>query len=217
MDPMLVVSPHLDDAVLSAGQVIGSWPGATVATVCTAAPNAPLTEYDRNSGFVSTRDAQLTRAREDHKALLTLGAAALHLDLLDDQYGGSTVDEIERALMAVLEAVQPVVVVAPLGIVHPDHLKVAEACRNLAITYGESWSDAQWWVYEDQPSRVLYPETVQPAFDRWREVGLQPELGFIGTVDLARKEAAVHCYASQLWALDLHAVLCPERIWRING
>lgn len=218
MDPMLVISVHLDDAVLSAGQVVGSWPGATVATVCTAAPEEPMsTEYDRNSGFGTAREAMYRRRAEDANALAVLDAGFWHLGLLDDQYGGSTVDEIERALTAVLEAVQPVVVVAPLGLVHPDHLKVAEACRNLAITYGESWSDAQWWVYEDQPSRVLYPESVQPAFDRWREVGLWLELGFIGTVDLARKEEAVRCYASQLWALDLHAVLCPERLWRING
>lgn len=215
---MLVISPHLDDAVLSAGQVIGSWPGATVATVCAGAPaDDRLTEYDRNSGFESARQAMVIRRNEDRDALHSLGALGFYCNLLDDQYGGSTVDEIERALSAVLEAVQPTVVVAPLGLVHPDHIKVAEACRNLAITYGESWSGAHWWVYEDQPSRVLYPETVEPALSRWREVGLELKLGFIGTVDLSRKEEAVRCYASQLWALDLHAVLCPERLWRING
>lgn len=212
MDPMLVISPHLDDAVLSAGQVIGSWPGATVATVCAgASADDQLTEYDRNSGFASARQAMVIRRNEDRDALHSLGALGFYCNLLDDQYGGSTVDEIERALSAVLDAVQPVVIVAPLGLVHPDHIKVAAACRHLA-----SGSSAQWWVYEDAPSRVLYPDAVLDGRVAWERVGWMT-LGFLGTVDLSRKEEAVRCYASQLWALDLHAVLCPERLWRING
>lgn len=210
---MVVISPHLDDGCLSAGQAIAGWPGATVLTVCTHSPAAPMsTDYDQRSGFSSAREACYCRRREDRAACAVLGASPVHLGMVDGQYGEPlVVGRVADAIAMRLAAWRPRVVVAPLGLAHPDHLAIAEACRLLADEDG-----AEWWLYEDQPSRVLYPEAVVPALDRWAEVGFTVDLSFLGTAPLDQKEEAVRCYASQLWALDLHAVLTPERLWRVE-
>ncbi len=213
VDPAVFISAHCDDAVLSAGQAIAGWPGATIVTVATHAPETPIsTDYDQRSGFSSARQACYCRRREDRAACAVLGASAVHLGMVDDQYGGSTVEDITAAILSALIDIQPVVVVAPVGLVHPDHVKVAEACRRLAAE-----DDLQWWVYEDQPSRVLYPCDVRDALELWdRPPFGRLKFDFLGTAPLDQKEGAVRCYASQLWALDLHAVLTPERLYRVT-
>ncbi len=225
MDPMVVVSPHLDDGVLSAGQAIAGWPGATLLTVATHAPETPIsTDYDQRSGFSSARQACYCRRREDRAACAVLGASAVHLGMVDGQYGTPLTDDVGPLeddlllgkLTAALIDIQPRVIVCPLGLVHPDHLGVAEWCRHLLADDLTEDFGTEIWVYEDQPSRVLYPESVPPALDRWRAAGFDLELSFLGTAPLDQKEEAVRCYASQLWALDLHCVLTPERLWRLE-
>lgn len=216
MDPLVVISPHLDDGCLSAGQVIGSWPGAHVVTVCSHAPEAPMsTDYDQRSGFSSARQAAYCRRREDRAACAVLGASPVYLGMVDGQYG-NPLDPVVVAhlLSSALTVIRPVTVVAPLGIVHPDHIAVAEACRLLLSQ--DAHPRIEWWVYEDQPSRVLYPLSVLDGMNAWETAGFKLTLDFLGTSDLERKEEAVRCYASQLWALDLHAVLTPERLWRVG-
>ena len=61
MQPALIVSPHLDDAVLSVGQVMAGRPDMTVATVFSGVPRrcgpGDLTTYDRDCGFTSAAKA----------------------------------------------------------------------------------------------------------------------------------------------------------------
>jgi hypothetical protein len=53
MRAALVISPHLDDAILSAGQFLVGRPHVTVATVFAGTPPTTdvLTSYDRSCGF----------------------------------------------------------------------------------------------------------------------------------------------------------------------
>ncbi len=178
------------------------------------------TDYDQRSGFSTAREAAYCRRMEDRAACAVLGASPVHLGMVDGQYG-TRLDpqEVAGRLLAAFIDIQPRVIVAPLGLVHPDHLAVAEACRIL-LADDDPDLGTEWWVYEDLPSRVLYPECVEPALRDWRRL-LSEDLGvlsldFFGTSDLAEKEKAVRCYRSQLWALDLHAVLCPERLWKLE-
>lgn len=210
----------MDDAVLSAGQLIGSWPGACVLTVFTHAPEEPMsTEYDRNCGFSTARHACATRRREDRDACAVLGATPIHLGMRDGQYGlQETAVAISNRITGALHKINPRVVVAPLGLAHPDHEAVAEACRILCAQ--RQWPEADWWVYEELPARVLWPEKVREAMTEWEFVnpeGPELTLGFLGTSDIERKAEAVECYGSQLWALDRHAVLCPERAWSVKA
>ncbi|KAB0640285.1 PIG-L family deacetylase, partial [Burkholderia territorii] len=84
----LVVSPHLDDAVFSCGQLLAQSPGSVVVTVFAGIPahGTAAPPWDRRAGFRTADEAMRTRRDEDRRALGTLGAHAVWLDFLDDQY-----------------------------------------------------------------------------------------------------------------------------------
>lgn len=220
MDAALIVSPHLDDAVLSVGQVMAGRVDMTVATVFSGVPNdcRQLTSYDANCGFESAELAIRARRGEDAAALRCLDAHPYWLDFADNQYG-EPVNEpaIVDALAAAVDEVAPKLLIGPLGLAHPDHHTTRRAYQRLVVD-----TTIEAWIYEDLPSRVMWPEEVPEALAWWKEKGHRPELGFVGTGPLRRKQEALGCYASQLWALrglNEHAYLVPERVWRLwpNG
>ena len=87
MNPVLVVSPHLDDAVISAGQFLAGRPGAVVVTMLAGAPNPPvIRKWDNMSGFATSQEALRARWAEDERALAVVKATAVHLGFLDGQY-----------------------------------------------------------------------------------------------------------------------------------
>src|SRR4051794_35229184 len=82
----VVVSPHLDDAVLSCWHVLQDGE-ATVVTVFAGVPE-PGTRgwWDRLTGSDDSAARMRERLREDDAALGLGGATPLRLDLLDEQY-----------------------------------------------------------------------------------------------------------------------------------
>lgn len=212
MDPAVIVSPHLDDAVLSCGQFMAGRPDCFVITVFTGAPprTAGTTTYDRSCGFDTGVEAMRQRRREDAQALTVLGAGRGHLGFLDHQYRPhARPDPAElaaqlQALINGLDLVERILI--PVGLGHPDHLLAAAAGRLL--------EGAPIYAYEELPYRVLYPEAVPAAMER-HGIPWPAEPEFIGTGPADQKAAAVACYASQLWALDAAALACPERFWRL--
>lgn len=216
MEPALIVSPHCDDAVLSVGQVMAGRPDMTVCTVFAGTPSTAMmqTTYDRDSGFVSAGRAIIRRRAEDKGALHILNAKPAWLDFVDHQYGEPADEQtITDALVEVVERVEPRLILGPLGLAHPDHLTARRAFRHLLDRTG-----IEAWVYEDLPSRVLYPEQVPEALGWWAENGYRPELGFVGTGPLERKQKALGRYTSQLWALTAlneHCCFVPERVHRL--
>jgi LmbE family N-acetylglucosaminyl deacetylase len=216
MQPALVVSPHLDDAVLSVGQVMAGRPDMTVATVFSGVPKrcTMLTTYDHDCGFESAELAVAARRDEDRTALQSLAAHAAWLDFPDHQYGQPTNEAaIVDALAAVTADVAPTLLIGPLGLIHEDHHTTRRAFQRLVATH-----NIEAWIYEDMPYRVLFPEEVPEALAWWKGMGHRPELGFVGTGPLERKEAAIACYTSQLWALKAlneHCCLVPERLYRL--
>lgn len=220
MDPLLIVSPHLDDAVLSVGQIMAGRPDTVVATVFAGIPPAsqPLTDYDRLCRFHESPRAMHARRREDLAAVAGLNATARHLDHLDHQYRQSgTIPTAERVQIVdeILEALDDTgatVALGPVGLLHADHLIVAEAYRDALWARRDT---VEGWIYEELPSRVLEPLEVTGALDVWRG-GATLELSFLGTGPRHLKEQAIRQYASQLAALDWPPLLCPERVWRVH-
>lgn len=86
-DPVLVLSPHFDDAILSAFGLLGGDSPIEVATVFTGEPESVHeTGWDRLCGFSDSEDAVRGRRAENDRALSDLSVAQIHLGLLDAQY-----------------------------------------------------------------------------------------------------------------------------------
>ena len=85
----VVVSPHMDDAVLGLGQLLAANPGVTVVTVFAGRPAAypePMTRWDQLAGFKPGDDVIAARRDEDTKALTELDAIPVWLDHVEHQY-----------------------------------------------------------------------------------------------------------------------------------
>ncbi|MDR5780666.1 PIG-L family deacetylase [Caballeronia sp. LZ065] len=84
---LLVISPHLDDAVFSCGALLAAGTDALVCTVFAGTPEMPMvTGWDTACGFSDAHQAMEARRAEDIAALEILGARARHLSFLDSQY-----------------------------------------------------------------------------------------------------------------------------------
>lgn len=208
--PTLIVSPHLDDAVLGLGQYLAVRPGTTVATVFAGIPEDGLSDYDRSCGFTTSTEAMTTRRDEDTAALRTLQGRPHHLDFLDRQYGQPTDDDTLTAALAAVYR-PDVLAFVPLGIGHPDHEQVAR-CARAALPTGTLI------CFEELPYRVLHPEQVVDALDKIHAEGWAiGELPYpLDQGAREHKATAVACYTSQFPnGADDPCLLVPERAWRI--
>ncbi len=208
-----VVSPHLDDAVLSCGQLIAGWDGvAVVHTVFAGCPDDTerLTAYDRQSGFVNTAEAVHERNIEDRQAAAVLGNQRRDYDWLDVQYGDrpeQDAGDIQRMIAGLLRTADDVFV--PLGLAHPDHTLVGHCARLAGHQVARPF-----YVYEELPYRVLDPDgavDARRALDvEWHVLPAELPAG-----DIRKKETAVGFYRSQTWNLNVHSCLVPERFWKL--
>lgn len=83
---VLVISPHLDDALLSAYEIIHRT-GAEVWTVFAGEPDPPMTtDWDRTCGFPDSHTLMVHRRAEDIAACDVAGARYRHLNGLDGAY-----------------------------------------------------------------------------------------------------------------------------------
>lgn len=217
MTRVLVVAPHLDDAVLSLGDHLAEWEELAVLTVLAGAPAEPLsTDYDARSGFTDSNQAIHTRRKENDAALAYLGVDSIfNGDLVESAYADQAADPsvVEELIGDVIALVRPVEIVGPLGLHHSDHLLVAEAFRRVVYR-----STLPACVVEESPYRVLFPREVEPALDRWRWTTCTPtrlDEPIEGSGSNAKRQA-VAAFESQLWAIEGPAVYCPERLWRVR-
>ena len=216
----LFVSPHLDDAVLSCGELIASSAAALVVTVFAGRPSqdAPRTPWDAACGFGPDDDPIATRRNEDHAALDVLGAQPLWLDFRDDQYGERRPAATIAAALAdtvAREALGEVYV--PLGLFHADHLRASEA----ALAVFPRFANLAWRAYAD----AIYRRIGGAVDDRMRAladagIALTPMTPHCAADAHARKREAVACYASQLRGLRSRHhhddVFAREAYWRVQ-
>ncbi len=69
----LIVSPHLDDAVMSCGELIASSRSMVVTVFAGEPPEAAHTEWDARCGLQNSSAAIRTRRAEDREAVARLG------------------------------------------------------------------------------------------------------------------------------------------------
>lgn len=218
--PMLLVSPHCDDAVFACGDLLAGHPAAVVVTVFAGGPSPmpPVTRWDAAGGFRDGDDVMAARRAEDREALGVLEARPVWLPFLDAQYGASpSVVEVAEALHAVIASTGPVSVLAPLGLFHSDHQLAHDAC--LLVRRGGPLTT--WLLYEEAIYRRLDELAVSRLADL-RAAGLRMTALATGRPASPRKRRAVAAYRSQLRALaapghpGVDDVFAPERLWRIE-
>lgn len=150
--PVVVISPHLDDAVLSLGASITELTrgGAEVRVVTVLAGDpdhsAEAGEFDRRCGFKTAGEAVLARQAEDARACAIVGAEPLWLPYWDGYYsaGGASVQAILRALSGALREAGAVLLPG-FPLLHPDHRWVTRLMlANLELP-------AAAYLYVEQP------------------------------------------------------------------
>lgn len=205
---LVVVSPHLDDAVLSVGAFIGyrSAQGAEVVvlTVFAGDPESalPASNWDGLAGFATEGEAARERRREDAAACATLGAHHHWLAFPDWPYADG---RDERAVLSAIEAAvdeDDDVLVPGFPLLHPDHRYVSECalrgnlrCRSLGLYVEQPY---RYRVRRLQKEPLLDGSIAQllGAPPVWQP---QP----VDTPARRLKRHAVQAYASQLPLLDL--------------
>lgn len=225
--PILVISPHFDDAVLSCGKFLSVHPGSVVLTVMGGSPGSwdLARPWDQESCRLPLgTDVVALRKEEDREALTLLGCHFRWGDVQDIQYcndsglverSGQVLDVLEEGLADC----EPATCLLPLGTKHPDHKEV----RRLALLAAQrSPGSCRWFVYEELPYRPRHPSDYEEALREIRTAGWTlTSASPVLDSDAARKISAVHCYRSQLAALTeegrgLEADLEQEGYWEIG-
>ncbi|HWJ64380.1 MAG TPA: PIG-L family deacetylase [Acidimicrobiales bacterium] len=217
--PVVVLSPHLDDAVVSAWDVLRSPSAGGVQVVVPFAgvpPEGTTGRFDPVFGTDDSAALVRTRRKEDVAALAVLGRVPVHLDHLDEQYRTGPADPVELARSIAAAVAPAAAVVAPAGIGrHADHLAV----RAAAIELARAWDAALWlfadlpyaanfgwpsWVTGEAPDPRLVPEAAWAGVlaEVADPVDLDVEVARFDGADRTAKLAAVRCYASQWPALE---------------
>lgn len=146
--PLVILSPHLDDAVLSCWHLLDSPGDVRVVNVFAGRPppDAAAGWWDELSGRRDPGQAVNERVAEDRAALALAGRAPVNLDFLDRQYRryDQPLAPVVRALRAALAPGALVLAPGALGPAlhapiareagaepHPDHVAVRSAALAL--------------------------------------------------------------------------------------
>jgi LmbE family N-acetylglucosaminyl deacetylase len=221
---IVVVSPHLDDGVLSLGASMSAWArGGARVELLTVLAGDPASEsppggWDARGGFATEGAASRSRRLEDARACALLGAVPVRLDFgyQDYERHGDEAEVRSAVVEAVADADAALLPGSPLT--HPDHEWVVR-------TLGDAPLRARrLGFYLEQPYGLRSGAEASPP---WLEVALGARLAFTdsktGVRDLIAKARAVRAYASQLPLLALTArrvvqlARDPERIAWLDG
>ena len=231
--PAVVLSAHLDDAVLSCWSVLAGDGEVTVLNVFSALPRAgePVSDWGLVTRAGNARERAQQRIEEDRRALAVAGRSAVNLDVADDQVaaradgrwplwaraasrvapshvaGRRRRQRLEATLERVAEHVpRGATVYAPAGIGHPDHTLLGD------IGWRLMGAGRRVTFYADQPycHSLGWPHWVtgaepEPMLDV--EAAWRPYLERDG-IELARLAAHVTRLDDRGWAQKLRAMRC---------
>jgi len=208
-----VLSPHLDDAVLSCWSVLTAPEPVLVVNVFTGSPppGSGARWWDRVTGASDSASRMRERLAEDRAALALAGREALHLDLLEVQYrDGVAPPDLEQVIDGVLPAGYALYAPAALGD-HADHALVRDAALALQVggTAVTLYADLPHAIEDGWPTLVAGEAGDERVDAGWDAVlaptGVVATAASVRELDLeawARKVDAVRAYTSQYPALD---------------
>lgn len=226
---VVVVSPHLDDAVLGCSYLLAAHPGITVVTAFAGRPPeypTPMERWDALCGFVEGDELHVARRAEDAAALAIFDAHPVWLDFVEHSYldrsdwvrPEQVVDDLEAAV----RSLEPTAVFVPFGLGNPDHDCTHQAAL-LVRERSTAWpGEPSWFCYEDTGYKHI------PGLLAWRvakllRAGVWPTPAAVPIdPDRARKLEACAAYPSQMRALEADwnlspklAAPVPEQYWRL--
>ncbi|HEX3692380.1 MAG TPA: PIG-L family deacetylase [Solirubrobacteraceae bacterium] len=231
----LLLSPHLDDAVLDCWELLDGSGELQVVNVFAGVPNrGNVAAWDAITGARDSGERVRERIEEDRRALALTSRGGEYLPFLDAQYrrgrGAPSVLDLDRAVAGVIARVARVY--APAGIGgHPDHLLTRRYATLLAAAGVpvSLYAELPYCVRHGWPAWVdgSRADPLRDVDAFWAEqlagVAGMPSLRDARVVRLddraaAAKLAAMRCYASQLPALDFaaHGVLSDPAIHRFE-
>jgi LmbE family N-acetylglucosaminyl deacetylase len=216
---LLVISPHLDDAVFSCEALLKFASDVSVFTIFggDAPEGAPVAEWDLQCGFSPEANVMEARRNEDAQALGVLGAVPIWGTELQEGYREDTPDEAEvtKLIVDAIATNSPSHVVFPLGLSHRDHLLVAAATgaaiRQLAISNA--------FAYAERPYAQRKPGVVKRRRAELCEGGAEFFAAALPRQARRGDRSAIRCYASQLRGLKMSAFrmgLFRERYWQVS-
>jgi LmbE family N-acetylglucosaminyl deacetylase len=148
---LVVVSPHLDDAVLSLGATIahaveaGSKVEILTAFACALDSNAPADDWDRKSGFATEGEAAQRRRLEDETACAILGATPRWFEFGASPYERHASMEEVMSVITAATAGADTVLMPGFPLAHADHA----ALTNGLLSHGLSCRSVG--LYAEQP------------------------------------------------------------------
>lgn len=153
LDQTVIVSPHLDDAVLSLGASIAratrSGRRVTILTVFAGDPESEATAggWDSRGGFATEGEATRARRLEDEEACQVVGAEPIWLRFSEAEYAATKdEDEVWSALAdAVTPAASALIPGFPLS--NPDHAWLTDLVVRRGLPCGRIG------LYAEQPYR----------------------------------------------------------------
>ena len=209
---VLAISPHLDDAVFSAGgalaQLARTGRRVVVATVFTRTvpdPQGFALACQLDKGLGPEVDYMALRRAEDRAACHALGAEPVHLGFREAPHRGygsapelfgrvreddTAAGDIAPALQVLIDDVTPELILAPQAIGgHVDHVAVVRAMGELILS-----APVAWW--RDYPYTVRATMPARPFADRFD--GLDDIALPLDAQAQAAKLVAALAYASQI-------------------
>ena len=202
---MVVVSPHLDDAVLSLGATIadatrrGTLVDVLTVFACDPGSAAPTKGWDARAGFATEGEAARARREEDAFACADLGATPIWLPFGSVDYERHG-DEAEiRRRVAEASAGADEVLLPGTPLTHPDHASLVRAL------VGSDLSCGRLGLYAEQPYAWRSEHAVGVPDWLAAELAVPVELARVrvGARAWLAKRRAVLRYRSQLALLAL--------------
>ena len=236
LGPVVLLSPHLDDAVLSCWGILRR-PGTVQAiNFFTGTPRrGDLSTWDRITGAGDPATQMRWRVSEDTEALATANRRPHNLDLIDSQYRrvAPSIASLRSAVAKVAPSAS--CIYAPAGIGgHPDHTLTKRVALDLLA------DGVPVRLYADLPYAVRFgwPHWVTGAapdphrvVDAWWEGGLgsaerrslEPHVQVLDAEEAAAKLKALQMYRTQFPAISANAsngladldVLRYEVYWQV--
>jgi hypothetical protein len=213
--PAVILSPHLDDAVLSCWHVLTQPGEVVVVNVFAGVPPelAAPAWWDEYTGATSSAERVRERIEEDRRALAVAGRTAVNLGFLDEQYRRE-----DQLLAPLTEQIEQLLdrrarIYAPAAFAnHTDHALVRAAA--LALRAGgfdvSLYADLPHAMIRGGPAWVSQksgPTSRDLASALWARVlaptdAAGPTVHHLDAAAHADKLAAVGMYGTQLQALE---------------